>query len=134
MPVSRMDHFTVLTRDAQATAKFYRDILELDAGPGPNFPFPVVWLYCDGAPVLHIIERKDIPGQAGVLDHMAFAGTNLTGVIARLKALELDYRLQRVPDGAPTSGAWQLFFFDPNGARVEVDFPAEEPAPDQLMS
>ena len=24
------------------------------------------------------------------------------------------------------SGTWQLFFFDPNGARVELDFDASE--------
>jgi hypothetical protein len=25
------------------------------------------------------------------------------------------------------SGPWQVFFFDPNGARVELDFAADEP-------
>jgi hypothetical protein len=27
------------------------------------------------------------------------------------------------------SRVWQVFFFDPNGARVEIDFAAEETAP-----
>jgi hypothetical protein len=26
------------------------------------------------------------------------------------------------------SGVWQVFFFDPNGARVELDFAADESA------
>ena len=29
----------------------------------------------------------------------------------------------------PESGVWQVFFFDPNGARVELDFAAGEPGP-----
>jgi hypothetical protein len=29
------------------------------------------------------------------------------------------------------SGVWQLFFHDPNGAKIELDFdPAEAPPPD----
>lgn len=129
MPITRMDHFTVLTRDANATAAFYQEILELESGPRPNFGFPVVWLYCDGKPILHVIELRDIPSGSGVIDHMAFSGTDLAGLVARLKARSIDYRLQRVPDGAPTAGVWQLFFFDPNGARVEVDLPASESEP-----
>ena len=27
------------------------------------------------------------------------------------------------------TGTWQLFLHDPNGAKVELDFPADEPAP-----
>jgi hypothetical protein len=26
-------------------------------------------------------------------------------------------------------GPWQIFFDDPNGAKLELDFPAEEPGP-----
>ena len=29
----------------------------------------------------------------------------------------------------PAYGTWQLFFFDPNGAKVEIDFDKSEPAP-----
>ena len=29
MPIERMDHFTIVTKDAQATAKFYGDMLGL---------------------------------------------------------------------------------------------------------
>jgi hypothetical protein len=27
------------------------------------------------------------------------------------------------------TGLWQVFFFDPNGAKVELDFPASERVP-----
>jgi hypothetical protein len=48
MPIARMDHFTIVTKDVAATEKFYRHVLELIPGPRPDFAFPGVWLYNDG--------------------------------------------------------------------------------------
>ena len=33
MPITRLDHFTVLTKDAEATAEFYSLILDMEIGP-----------------------------------------------------------------------------------------------------
>ena len=129
MPIERMDHFTVLTKDAIATAEFYSFILGLEPGPRPNFSFPGVWLYREGKPVVHVVEKDEIPSGPGVLDHMAFWATDLAGFIAKLKARQIVYDLRRVPEGGPSVGVWQLFFHDPNGARIEIDLPANEPAP-----
>ena len=71
-----MDHFTVLTTDTETTVAFYRDILGLEPGPRPAFNFPGAWLYNNGKAVLHVVERPTIPPIAGVLDHIAFSGTN----------------------------------------------------------
>lgn len=127
MPITRMDHFTVLTKDAIATAEFYGSILGLEPGPRPNFSFPGVWLYSEGKPILHVVEKDEIPSGTGVLDHMAFWGTDLAGVIGRLEARGIAYELRRAPEGGPAIGVWQLFFRDPNGARVEIDGAATEP-------
>jgi catechol 2,3-dioxygenase-like lactoylglutathione lyase family enzyme len=124
-----MDHFTVLTKDAIATAEFYGFILGLEPGPRPNFAFAGVWLYSQGKPVLHIVEKDEIPAGPGVLDHMAFWGTGLAGFVARLKARGVVYDLKRTPDGGSAPGVWRLFFHDPNGARIEIDFAAGEQAP-----
>jgi len=43
-----------------------------------------------------------------------------------LKARGLAYDLRRLPGGGHGAGVWQLFFNDPNGARVEIDFAATE--------
>jgi catechol 2,3-dioxygenase-like lactoylglutathione lyase family enzyme len=126
MPIERMDHFTVLTRDAIATAEFYGYVLGFEPGPRPNFPFPGVWLYSGGNPILHVVEKDEIPSGTGVLDHMAFWGTGLGSFVAKLKARGIAYDLRRAPEGGPAAGAWQLFFHDPNGARVEIDFAAGE--------
>jgi catechol 2,3-dioxygenase-like lactoylglutathione lyase family enzyme len=131
MPIERMDHFTVVTNDAIATAEFYSSVLGLEPGPRPNFSFPGVWLYGEGRPILHVVEKDEVPSGPSVLDHMAFWATNLAGFLAKLDARGIAYDLRRVPDGGPASGVWQLFFHDPNGARVEIDLPASEPAPEE---
>ena len=38
--------------------------------------------------------------------------------------IPVDYDLRRLPD----YGTWQLFFYDPNNAKVELDFDAAEQA------
>ena len=123
-----MDHFTVLSTDTDTTVAFYRDVLGLEPGPRPAFDFPGAWLYNGGKAVLHVVERKTIPQIAGVLDHIAFSGTNLPSYLKKLEARGLRYELRRLPEEGHAGGTWQLFFPDPSGARVEIDFSPTESA------
>ena len=126
MPISGMNHFTVLTNDLDATTAFYVDILGLCTGFRPDFDFPGAWLYVDGRAILHIVAGRGVPASPrGVIDHMAFSACDLRTVAARLKERGIEYDLRRLP----STGAWQLFCLDPNGARVELDFEANEAAP-----
>lgn len=126
MPVTTMNHFTILTDDVSRTVRFYADLLGLEDGPRPPFAFPGAWLYAGGVPILHVIgERPKSELRAGVIDHMAFTANGLAATVEKLRARRLDYDLRRLVGREQ----WQLFFFDPNGARVELDFAAEEPAP-----
>jgi hypothetical protein len=56
---------------------------------------------------------------------MAFSGEGLSRAVARLEAKGIAYDLRRLP----AYGTWQLFFFDPNNAKVEIDFDKSEAAP-----
>jgi hypothetical protein len=68
---------------------------------------------------LHIIYGRPMPNpRTGVLDHMAFSAKGLKEAKARFDAIGLKYSLRQQTD----TGIWQLFSFDPNGARVELDF------------
>ena len=58
----------------------------------------------------------------GVIDHMAFTGRDLKGTLVKLQADGIRYDLRQLP----AYGTWQLFFFDPNGARIELDYDAAE--------
>lgn len=128
MAVVGMNHFTILTDDLEATLAFYGELLGLKAGPRPPFTFPGAWLYAGGAgePILHVIAgRARAELGKGVIDHMAFTGRGLDKVLAKLKARGVASELRKLPG----YGTWQLFFHDPNGAKVEIDFdPAEQPA------
>ena len=128
--ITSMNHFTIVAEDRAATFDFYVDLLGLKDGPRPDLGFPGAWLYAGGADgatgqqaVLHIIFGRPMPAvRTGVIDHLAFSATGLREVKARLDARGLHYSLRQQAE----SGIWQLFCFDPNGARVELDFAASE--------
>lgn len=128
MPVSTMNHFTILTDDLDGTVAFYGELLGLRPGPRPPFSFPGAWLYVEGAghAILHVIaDRMRQELLKGVIDHNAFTGQGLVETVGKLEGRGIAYDLQRLPG----YGTWQLFFFDPNGAKVEIDFDPAEPAP-----
>lgn len=127
MAIQGMNHFTVLASDLDATLRFYCDLLGLHAGARPPFDFPGAWLYCGDTAVLHVIAGRALPpSPAGVIDHMAFSASGLAATVARLRLHQVEYALRRLPG----DGTWQLFFNDPDGAKVELDFDAAEPAPE----
>ena len=120
-----MNHFTVIAGDARATLDFYTGLLGLREGPRPDLGFPGAWLYAEGQPnaVLHMYFDRPLPSQrAGVIDHMAFTSRDLKAVKARFDERGHKYDLRRQAG----AGTWQLFTFDPNGAKVELDFDASE--------
>jgi catechol 2,3-dioxygenase-like lactoylglutathione lyase family enzyme len=128
MNVSGMNHFTVLTDDVERTVAFYRDMMGLHSGYRPPLTFPGAWLYAGDAPILHVVggrEREAL--KPGVIDHMAFSASGLRETLARLTQHDVHYACRQQAQ----SGVWQVFFSDPNGARVELDFAADEPAPAQ---
>ena len=130
MSVTAVNHFTVLTDDLPSTLAFYEEHLNLKPGARPPFTFPGAWLYADGGrgpdPILHIVAGVDKKRLVkGVLDHMAFSGKGLAAAVAKLKQRDVKYELRRLPE----YGTWQLFFFDPNNARVEIDFDKSETGP-----
>ena len=123
MPATTMNHFTILTDDVPGTVRFYGEFLGLADGPRPPFDFPGAWLYAGGQPILHVIGgRPSSDLKAGVIDHMAFSAVGLAETLAKLEARNIEHVCRRLVG----VGTWQLFFHDPNGARVELDFDASE--------
>lgn len=126
MKLTGMNHFTILARDIEETRRFYTDILGLKEGYRPDMGFPGIWFYVGEQWVLHVVAGRKMPSPpAGVIDHMAFSATGLPETLAKLKANNIDYRLSRQVG----TRVWQIFFDDPNGAKVELDFDPEEVAP-----
>jgi len=126
MTIEGMNHFTVLSKDLERSKAFYIDILGLTEGYRPPFAFPGAWLYAGNQAILHIMAGRPVPLEAaGVIDHMAFTAANLQAVVDTLKRHGIQYQLHRLKGPE----IWQLFCHDPDGAKVELDFPASEPEP-----
>ena len=69
----RMDHFTINTDRLEETKRFYAE-LGLLPGPRPNFAVDGLWLYSEGKPILHVIERSYLP-------NFVFAATDVVVTI-----------------------------------------------------
>ena len=92
MPVTAMNHFTILTDDVPGTVRFYGELLGLTDGPRPPFDFPGAWLYAGGAPILHVIGGRPASElRAGVIDHMAFTAKGLSDTLATLAAHDVEH-------------------------------------------
>ena len=123
MPATAMNHFTILTDDVERTVGFYGDLLGLTPGWRPPLTFPGAWLYAGSAAILHVVggrPRDEL--KSGVIDHMAFSARGLADTLALLTSRNIEHTCRKQAG----SGTWQVFFFDPNGARVELDFNADE--------
>lgn len=132
MPITHLEHFLVLTDDLNATRDFYRDALGLTVGPRPPLAFAGYWLYAGGVPCVHIAERSSYnassapagipvseraPG-TGAFDHAAFIAHDFEEMAAHLARLGIPAHLNSVPGGLR-----QLFVLDPNGVKIEINFP-----------
>ncbi len=120
-----MNHFTITAEDRAQTLAFYCGLLGLMDGPRPDLGFPGAWLYASGQEqaLLHIYWDRPMPSQrTGVIDHLAFSARDLKAVKARFDAQAVKYDLRQQAGCGP----WQLFSYDPNGAKVELDFAAGE--------
>ena len=120
-----MNHFTIAAEDRDKTLGFYVGLLGFNEGHRPELGFPGAWLYAPGSEqaILHIYWDRPMPStRTGVIDHMAFTASDLRAVKARFDAEQVKYDLRQQVG----SGTWQLFSYDPNGAKVELDFAASE--------
>ena len=134
MPLENLNHVLVLTRNLEATRDFYVDVLGLEDGYRPSFPFNGHWIYLGERAVVHVAENggyldnrdhvRDGSADSGTgsIDHIAFEATGLKAMIARLEKHGIAARHRKVPD----LDLHQLFVDDPNGVRIELNYPAHE--------
>jgi catechol 2,3-dioxygenase-like lactoylglutathione lyase family enzyme len=133
MPLSHIEHFLVQTTDIAKTRDWYVRVLGMKEGYHPDFKFPVCWLYIGDRDVVHVTEgganvsenRKRYVGQesqatsgSGVVDHIAFRATGLRAMMQHLQSLKVEFKQRQVSD----QGLYQLFLFDPNGIKIELNF------------
>ena len=137
MPLTNLDHYLIQTDDIAKTSEWYARVLGMTKGQTPDFKFPVVWMYIGEKDVVHITQggktvsenRLAYLGQqstdtlgSGAVDHIAFRATGLRETIAHLNAVGEAFKQRQVDD----QGLYQLFMFDPNGVKIELNFERAE--------
>ena len=132
MPLTRLEHYLVLSDDIHTTRDFYCDVLGMTEGSRPQLDFPGFWLYVGDTPCIHIAEWQTyavwtkavgIPvstkaAATGPVDHIAFNGTDFDEMRARLASRKLTWSENSLDD----IGMKQMFLRDPNGVPIEINF------------
>ena len=132
MPLTKIEHYLVLTDDIDATRDFYCEALGMSRGPRPALAFPGHWVYIGDVPCIHIAEWQTYTAHArkkgvavaaqtvstGPVDHIAFAAHDFDEVLGRLERYGVPFRTSEQPGGQVR----QLFVLDPNGVKIEINF------------
>jgi len=140
MPLSHIEHFLVAADDIDGTRDWYARVLGMKPGAHPDFGFPVHWMYVDGVDVVHIgpsakqageIQRRYLGRTSqqsaegtGAIDHIAFRATGLRAMLEHLKREKVPFSQRR----ANGQALFQLFLYDPNGIKIELNYAADEAA------
>jgi catechol 2,3-dioxygenase-like lactoylglutathione lyase family enzyme len=138
MPLSHIEHFLVAADDIDATRDWYARVLGMRPGPHPDFGFPVHWMYLGDVDVVHIGPSARAAGEnqkkylgrtsqdqgagTGAIDHIAFRATGLRAMVEHLKTEEIVFTRRR----ASGQALFQVFFYDPNGIKIELNYDAAE--------
>ena len=134
MALKTFEHVLILADDVDKTKDFYVDILGLEVGYRPDFPFKGYWLYLKEnkkAACIHLAMRKQDTGQdyyigkkddvksgSGAIDYVAFNADDIEGMKSKLDKISMEYTHRKVP-GFPLE---QLFIDDPDGVKVELNY------------
>lgn len=123
MPIKFLDHVNLRTSKMKELVKFYEDALGFTVGDRPPFKFGGAWMYNNNWPVVHIVEVAEQPNGANVqIEHFAFRAEGLQAFAENLHKRGIEHRMVPVPG----NGNAQIFTWDPDGNRIEIQFEAEE--------
>ena len=121
MAVYRHEPFHVLTDDVPRTVDFYRDACSgLTDGPRPTSVFPARGCTPATTPILHVVGGKSARASSAPASSITWRSPRRASPIRSRRSTRTTSSTRAGSRPAPAS--WQVFFFDPNGARVELDF------------
>ena len=123
--IDSIDHINIVARPGllAQVRDFYVGILGMEQGPRPAFSSNGYWLYAGSQPLIHLSERENPPPaeHTGQLDHVAFSGNDRSTLLARLQDAGIEFWQNHVPE----LDLRQVFFRDPAGVKVEINFRGE---------
>jgi catechol 2,3-dioxygenase-like lactoylglutathione lyase family enzyme len=141
MQVRRLEHYNIRTTKFDETVKFYNDVLGMKAQKPPMMEgdWPPSWIYDDsGIAAIHLtpVDPKDPEGSyakisqyrggepdaafhgSGAIDHVAFECEGFDEIKQRLTKQKVKF----VENSFPNFNLKQIFFKDPNGVTLELNF------------
>lgn len=132
MPLTELNHFFVRCNDLERSKDWYCKMLGFSEMPRPPFPFKGYWLGINGKIQIHMgqhgIDNSDLyyvgsppdaaTSNTGVVDHIAFLADKPDEFRQRFESMKMDYRERALPD----FDLYQMFFKDPDGLTIELNF------------
>jgi extradiol dioxygenase family protein len=128
MPTLGLNHYNLRAnrQTMEVLREFYINAVGLQPGYRPPFNSFGYWLYAGQQAVLHLSEARDhenrMEGVSNTFDHVAFSCSDFAGFEARLRELHISFSCDQVP----LTGQRQIFFRDPAGNGVELNFSETE--------
>ena len=128
MPLLGFSHYNLRASRAMLDTlrDFYVEVVGMQSGYRPPFQSFGYWLYIGEHAVLHLSEASPHetrpPHVVNTFDHVALSCSNLAAFEERLRKFEIRY----TRDHVPLTGQEQLFFSDPAGNGVELNFARSE--------
>jgi len=119
-----LDHYNIRAPSPllEELRDFYCATVGLHVGARPAFRSHGYWLYAGGQDVLHLSqtqagETREV-GAVPTFDHVAFTCEDFDSMRAALTAAGVAFDVDEVPFGS----RWQIFFRDPAGNGIELNF------------
>ncbi|MFZ6848800.1 VOC family protein [Undibacterium sp. RuRC25W] len=128
MPATALSHYNLRSdREQMEVLKdFYCQFVGLRVGPRPAIASFGYWLYAGSEAVLHLSEARHGEQRQSALktsfDHVAFQCTESEMMLQQLREAGIPYRLAEIPASEGFSTQQQIFFTDPLGNGIELNF------------
>jgi catechol 2,3-dioxygenase-like lactoylglutathione lyase family enzyme len=117
---TRLNHVSISASDLEVSTRFYEEVLGMERIPTPTFETPVQWLRV-GDLQLHLFEASE---EAPARHHLGLTVDDFDAAYDAVRAYtseEWGWRMVELP-----SGQVQLYFRDPAGNLIELNWPDVE--------
>ena len=126
MEIKYLDHFNIRAPKGQLSEvkDFYIEVLGFREGFRPKLSGPGQWLYAGSNAMIHLSGDEDRTSRKGedFLDHIAMRCVGINEFAEKLNKYSIQYRPAYIPEIDLT----QLFFKDPAGVTIELNFKGEK--------
>jgi catechol-2,3-dioxygenase len=131
VPAIDLNHYNITAPIALLTEirDFYCDTVGLVPGARPPLRNDGYWLYAGSRAILHLSaageNEERLTHVATTIDHVAFTCVDFAAMRAKLNVLGISHRYSEVP----SMKLRQIFFQDPAGNGVELNFGTSDSKP-----